>query len=73
MKVRPRFGRGRNFFPGSQRGEHGGLAIPFIGIDSVINVKPEAEGEEGRVHGETLGAANYLLPRFYHFPPSAAH
>lgn len=43
MKVHP---GGKFFLAG--RGDHGGLAIPFIGIDSVINVKPEAEGEEER-------------------------
>ena len=45
---------------GRARGEHGGLAIPFIGIDSVINVKPEAEGAWGDSGSGQLPIAQIL-------------
>ena len=44
----------------------GGLAIPFIGIDSVINVKPEAGAAEG---GSTeLPIAEILPLSTFHRP-----
>ena len=52
-------GRGENIFL-TCRGEHGGLAIPFIGIDRVINVKPEAEGEGGDSRSGQLPIAQIL-------------
>ena len=59
MKVRPHSGLEETFFLAG-RGEHGGLAIPFIGIDSVINVKPEAEGAWGDSGSGQLPIAQIL-------------